>query len=91
MIKMMAFACTTMLITTFLTCFLRSKAMSMGVHESQSLFWERMVALSRPFQIYLLPKILEVCNAISSKTIFVFCFLFFVHAHRELETVLWSQ
>lgn len=34
-----------------------SLAMSMGVHESQSLLWERMVALSRPFQTYLLPKI----------------------------------
>ena len=34
-----------------------STAMSMGVHESQSLLWERMVALSRPFQDYLLPKI----------------------------------
>eukprot|EP00877_Chromochloris_zofingiensis_P002211 jgi/Chrzof1/11991/Cz06g17100.t1 len=32
-------------------------AMSMGIHESQSLLWERMVALSRPFQDYLLPKI----------------------------------
>ena len=32
-------------------------AMSMGVHESQSLLWERMVALSRPFQSYLLPKL----------------------------------
>lgn len=31
--------------------------MSMGIHESQSLLWERMVALSRPFQDYLLPKI----------------------------------
>lgn len=34
-----------------------SKALSMGVHESQSLFWERMVALSLPFMKYLLPKI----------------------------------
>ena len=25
------------------------RAVSMGVHESQSLFWERHVALSRPF------------------------------------------
>ena len=34
-----------------------SAAMSMGVHESQSLLWERMVALSRPFQSYLLPRL----------------------------------
>lgn len=27
----------------------------MGVHESQSLLWERMVGLSRPFAAYLLP------------------------------------
>ncbi|KAJ1428083.1 putative carboxypeptidase [Ochromonadaceae sp. CCMP2298] len=36
-----------------------SLAMSMGVHESQSLLWERLVALNRPFQHYLLPKIRE--------------------------------
>ena len=36
-----------------------SAALSMGVHESQSLLWERMVALSRPFQSYLLPKLKE--------------------------------
>jgi hypothetical protein len=35
-------------------------AMSMGIHESQSLLWERMVALSRPFADYVLPK-LKVC------------------------------
>lgn len=29
----------------------------MGVHESQSLLWERMVGLSRPFAAYLLPKL----------------------------------
>ena len=29
----------------------------MGVHESQSLLWERMVALSPPFAQYLLPKL----------------------------------
>lgn len=34
-----------------------SEALSMGVHESQSLLWERMVCLSKPFQHYLLPKI----------------------------------
>lgn len=36
-----------------------SCAMSMGIHESQSLLWERMVGLSRPFQHFLLPKIRE--------------------------------
>lgn len=36
-----------------------SVAMSMGIHESQSLLWERMVGLSKPFQHYLLPKIKE--------------------------------
>jgi len=34
-----------------------SEALSMGVHESQSLLWERCVALSRPFAAYLLPKL----------------------------------
>lgn len=29
----------------------------MGVHESQSLLWERMVALSLPFSRYLAPKL----------------------------------
>lgn len=32
-------------------------ALSMGVHESQSLLWERMVALSPAFSRYLLPKV----------------------------------
>lgn len=36
-----------------------NEAMSMGVHESQSLLWERMVGLSLPFQKYLLPKLQE--------------------------------
>lgn len=31
----------------------------MGIHESQSLLWERMVGLSRPFCTYLLPKLLK--------------------------------
>lgn len=31
------------------------QALGMGVHESQSLLWERMVGLSRPFAAYLLP------------------------------------
>ena len=43
----------------------------MGVHESQSLLWERMVGLSRPFAAYLLPIMREAfpqvwcraCNA----------------------------
>ncbi len=34
-----------------------SAALSMGLHESQSLLWERMVALSKPFMSYLLPQI----------------------------------
>ena len=36
-----------------------NQALSLGVHESQSLLWERMVALSKPFSQYLLPKIQE--------------------------------
>jgi carboxypeptidase Taq len=43
-----------------------SSAMSMGVHESQSLLWERMVALSKPFQSYLLPKIQETFPEVTS-------------------------
>ena len=34
-----------------------SAAHSMGIHESQSLLWERMVGLSAPFAAYLLPKL----------------------------------
>ena len=34
-----------------------SDALSMGVHESQSLLWERCVALSRPFAAFLLPRL----------------------------------
>lgn len=34
-----------------------SEALSLGVHESQSLLWERMVALTPSFCRYLLPKI----------------------------------
>ena len=34
-----------------------SEAMSMGIHESQSLLWERCVALRRPFQDYLLTRL----------------------------------
>jgi Zn-dependent M32 family carboxypeptidase len=33
--------------------------MGMGIHESQSLLWERMVGLSRPFAAYLLPLMCE--------------------------------
>lgn len=29
----------------------------MGIHESQSLFWERMVGLGQPFATWLLPRI----------------------------------
>eukprot|EP00197_Chlamydomonas_leiostraca_P002616 CAMPEP_0202858268 /NCGR_PEP_ID=MMETSP1391-20130828/873_1 /ASSEMBLY_ACC=CAM_ASM_000867 /TAXON_ID=1034604 /ORGANISM="Chlamydomonas leiostraca, Strain SAG 11-49" /LENGTH=522 /DNA_ID=CAMNT_0049537167 /DNA_START=116 /DNA_END=1684 /DNA_ORIENTATION=- len=36
-----------------------SQALSMGLHESQSLLWERMVALSRPFATYLVPRLKE--------------------------------
>ncbi|EFJ40298.1 hypothetical protein VOLCADRAFT_108221 [Volvox carteri f. nagariensis] len=36
-----------------------NSALSMGVHESQSLLWERMVGLSRPFAAYLLPMLQE--------------------------------
>ncbi len=36
---------------------LHAQALSMGVHESQSLLWERMVALSRGFAAYLAPKL----------------------------------
>lgn len=32
-------------------------AAGMAIHESQSLLWERMVGLSRPFAHYLLPKL----------------------------------
>jgi hypothetical protein len=36
-----------------------NSALSMGVHESQSLLWERMVGLGRPFASYLLPLVRE--------------------------------
>ena len=29
----------------------------MGIHESQSLLWERMVGLSEPFSEYLTPQL----------------------------------
>lgn len=45
-----------------------SLAMSMGIHESQSLLWERMVALNKPFQHYLLPKIREFFPAFPEAT-----------------------
>jgi carboxypeptidase Taq len=34
-----------------------SAAAGMAVHESQSLLWERMVALGLPFCTFLLPKL----------------------------------
>lgn len=34
-----------------------NSAAGMAIHESQSLLWERMVALSLPFSAYLLPKL----------------------------------
>lgn len=33
----------------------------MGIHESQSLLWERMVALSQPFAEYITAKVLPHC------------------------------
>ena len=36
-----------------------NSAAGMAVHESQSLLWERMVALSRPYAAYLLPRLRE--------------------------------
>ena len=36
-----------------------NEAAGMVIHESQSLLWERMVALSMPFAEYLLPKLSE--------------------------------
>ena len=44
-----------------------NEALSMGVHESQSLLWERMVALSLPFAHYLLPKIQEHFPGLAKK------------------------
>ena len=37
--------------------FLCLQALSMGMHESQSLLWERMVALSPAFCHYLVPRL----------------------------------
>ena len=36
-----------------------SAALSMGVHESQSLLWERMVFLNRPVQTYMRHKLID--------------------------------
>ncbi len=36
-----------------------NEAAGMAIHESQSLLWERMVALSMPFAEYLLPRLRE--------------------------------
>lgn len=36
-----------------------NQALGMGVHESQSLLWERLVGLGRPFSAYLLPLMKE--------------------------------
>ncbi|KAF9437823.1 hypothetical protein BGZ76_010987 [Entomortierella beljakovae] len=41
-----------------------SQALSMGVHESQSLLWERMVALSKPFWDYTLPLVKEYFHGV---------------------------
>ncbi|KAG0210857.1 hypothetical protein BGX28_008824 [Mortierella sp. GBA30] len=42
-----------------------SQALSLGVHESQSLLWERMVALSKPFWNYTLPLLKETFQGAS--------------------------
>ena len=40
------------------------QALSMGIHESQSLLWERMVALSAPFAQYIMGKVQYIiCKA----------------------------
>ncbi|KAG0332741.1 hypothetical protein BG004_001120 [Podila humilis] len=36
-----------------------NQVLSMGLHESQSLFWERMVGLTEPFFGYMLPRLKE--------------------------------
>ncbi|KAF9999983.1 hypothetical protein BGZ65_004746 [Modicella reniformis] len=36
-----------------------NQALSMGIHESQSLLWERMVGLGKPFWTYALPLLKE--------------------------------
>ncbi|KAG0345338.1 hypothetical protein BG005_001351 [Podila minutissima] len=36
-----------------------SQALSLGIHESQSLLWERMVGLNKPFWTYALPHLKE--------------------------------
>ncbi len=41
-------------------------AVSMGVHESQSLFWERHVGLSRPFWSWAGPRVREALGVSSS-------------------------
>ena len=38
----------------------------MGVHESQSLLWERMIALGRPFSRYLAPKLSKAFPQLSN-------------------------
>jgi carboxypeptidase Taq len=36
------------------------KAISFGIHESQSMFWENFIGKSKPFCTYLLPKLKEI-------------------------------
>jgi carboxypeptidase Taq len=43
-----------------------SFALSMGMHESQSLFWERMIALSDPFWKFYYPKLQETFPQLKS-------------------------
>eukprot|EP01116_Phalansterium_solitarium_P025691 TRINITY_DN9948_c0_g1_i1.p1 TRINITY_DN9948_c0_g1~~TRINITY_DN9948_c0_g1_i1.p1 ORF type:complete len:536 (-),score=202.83 TRINITY_DN9948_c0_g1_i1:6-1613(-) len=45
-----------------------AEALSMGIHESQSLLWERMVALSLPFWQHYWPKVLKTFPDIKSDT-----------------------
>lgn len=46
----------------------------MGVHESQSLLWERMVALSLPFSRYLAPKLTAAFPQLPGLTVsLLFC------------------
>lgn len=42
------------------------EALSMGVHESQSLFWERHIGLSRPFWRYAGGKVRKALGCASS-------------------------
>jgi len=45
-----------------------SRALSMGIHESQSLFWERMIGLSPHFWHFYWPKVMEYFPQIPADT-----------------------